>query len=311
MKQILIALTLFSMAAVCLVALSSSANHSKQALQAIQTDWLTRTQQLAEIRAEKELIEAEISDRKINQPGSHAASGIDPELSKFLLTKDIKSASPKMQNRLLASFGPGEKSSGRYVLVGKAALQGANLNPLKKFPDSEKLTDQVRGVLAITPDEQQAVESAFAGAFEAIGNFAREKVQREGPTNEMLVQFTIPADRAFREKMTANLFSSISSVIGNERGELLRKIFEIYGLYEDGAVGDRTNVLSLHRITAAPGFGQRSGWKWANGSEAVNTDPEPIKLDRFPCAFRFIFPGGWEELAEHEGIELPKEFLGK
>ena len=311
MKQILIALTLFSMAAVCLVALGSSANHSKQALQVIQADWLTRTQQLAEIRAEKELIEAEISDRKINQPGSHAASGIDPELSEFLLTKDLKSASPEMQNRLLASFGPGEKSSARYVLVSKATLQDSNLNPLKKFPNSEKLTDRVRGVLAITPEEQQAVESAFAGAFEAVGNFARENVQREGPTNEMLVQFTIPADRAFREQMTTNLFSNIGSVIGNERGELLRKYFESHARTEDDAMGDRTNILSLHRIAAAPGFGQRSGWQWADGSESLNTYPEPIATDDFPTAFRFIFPGGWEELAEHEGIKLPKEFNKK
>ena len=308
MKQFLIALTLFSTAAVCLVGLSSLANHSEQALQANQADWLTRTQQLAEIRAEKELIEAEISGRKKMQLGGHAASGIDLELSEFLLTKDLKSASPEMQNRLLASFGPGEKSSGSYVLVSKSALQDSNLKPLKIFPDSEKLTDQVRGVLAITPEEQQAVESSFAGAFEAIGKFARENVEREGRTNEMLVQFTIPADSAFREKMTSDLFSSISSAIGIERGELLRKYFEHYGLYEDGAVGDRTNILSVHRITAAPGFGLRSGWKWADGSEAVNTDPEPIRLDHFPPAFRFIFPGGWEELAEHEGIELPKEF---
>ena len=311
MKQILIAFTVFSIAAVCLVALSSLANHREQEFQATQTDWLARTQQLAEIRAEKELIQTEISDRKKMLPSSHAASGIDPELLEFLLTKDIKSASPEMQNRLLASFGRGEKSSGSYVLVCKAALQNSNLNPLKKFPDSEKLTDRVRGVLAITPDEQQAVESAFAGAFETIGKFARENVQREGPTNEMLVQFTIPADRAFREKMTTNLFSNVSSIIGNERGELLRKYFESHAQSEDGAIGDRTNILSLHRITAAPGLGSRSGWMWADGSESVNTYPEPIKPDDFPTAFRFIFPGGWEELAEHEGIELPKEFKKK
>jgi hypothetical protein len=40
--------------------------------------------------------------------------------------------------------------------------------------------------------------------------------------------------------------------------------------------------------------------KW----EAINTYPEPIHTNRFPAAFSYVLPGGWQELAQREGIEL-------
>jgi hypothetical protein len=40
------------------------------------------------------------------------------------------------------------------------------------------------------------------------------------------------------------------------------------------------------------------------GASAINTDPEPIRTNRFPAAFRYIFPGGWQELAQREGLEF-------
>jgi len=104
------------------------------------------------------------------------------------------------------------------------------------------------------------------------------------------------------------LFLKINSAIGDERGDLLRKYFESYGLYEDGAIGDRTNILAVYRIAAPLGYAYRAGWRWADRSEAINTFPEPIKPDNFPLAFRFVFPGGWPEVAQRENFELPKEF---
>lgn len=41
----------------------------------------------------------------------------------------------------------------------------------------------------------------------------------------------------------------------------------------------------------------------------MSTDVNPWQP--FPEAFRPLFPGGWKELAEREGFELPKSFQPK
>ena len=161
-----------------------------------------------------------------------------------------------------------------------------------------------------TPEEQQSVEVAFAEAFEADAGWAKANMQREGPEGNMLVRYTLPTDPAFEQALTSKLFSTIKAAVGEERGDLLRAYFEQYRLYADGGIVDRTNILEVHRLSGQPGLGYRSGWKWEN-SEAINTYPEPIKPNRFPAAFFFVFPGGWQEVAEREGFELPEEFNKK
>lgn len=308
MKKILIAFTLCLITGTSLVALSNSGGRLERELRAEQAAWQAQTQQLAEIQTETAMLKAKIGERKQELQSRVATTVIDPELAAFLLTNNLKFASSELQDRLLASFGRGGNFSGGYVLVTKAALANANLKPLKNFPDGEKLSDAVRGTLAITAAEQPVVESVFAETYGVIGTWAKQNLQREGPVDAMLAQYVLPTDGAFRESLTKNLYSNLNAAIGAERGELLRKFFEHYGIYEDGAIGARTNILSIHRIAAPPGYGYRSGWREADGSEAINTYPEPIKPKNFPYPFRFVFPGGWQEVAQREGFELPKEF---
>ncbi len=307
MKNFIIALMLFSIMGVSLAALKQSASRQEHELQSNQAAWQVQIQQLAEIHAEIQRFQMKINELEPTLSTDVQTTVMDPELRAFFRTNDVQYASLQLQNRVLASFGAGGNSSESYVLVSKASLADAHLKPLKLFPDSEKLTDDVRGVLAITPEEQQFVESAFATAFSNMGVWVRENVQRDGPVGEMVVSYTVPANQVFHEATISQLFSTVNSGIGTERGELLRNYFEHYRIYEDGAVGDHTNLLSIYRISAAPGYGYRSGWRSAN-AEAINTYPEPIKPEKFPAAFRFLFPSGWKELAQREGFELPKQF---
>lgn len=310
MKRILLAMTIFATAGACLFALSNAASHGRQQLRANQTAWLTQTQQFSEVQAEQMALSAKVRDLKRELRSGVAPASMDPALVNFLLTNDIKSASLEMQDKILTGFGRGGNSSSSYVLVSKAALTNSTLKPLKTFPNGEKLTDDVRGVLAITPEEQQSVEAAFAEALGAVAVWAKTNVQREGPSEDMLVRYTIPADPAFEQTLTNKLFLTINAAVGDERGELMRKFFEHWRISEDGAIGERTNILSIHRISGQPGLGYRAGWKWEH-SEAINTYPEPIKPKNFPYAFLFPFPGGWQEVAQREGLDLPEEFKKK
>ncbi len=295
MKRTLIVLTLLLATGTCLVAMNKPVGEQRRELEGEQTRWQAQTQQLAEIHAEAAALKAKISDQEQELRGPATAAPLDPELAAFLLTNDVRFASAEIQDRLLAGFGRGKNSSDAYVLVSKAALAGTNVRPLKSYPHGTNLTDQVCGLLVITPEEQRALEAIFAEAFSTIETWARENVRRDGPISNMLARYAIPADREFREAFEKDLYANINSAVGAERGEMLRKDFEMNGIYEDGAIGGRTNILSIHRITEAPGYGFRSGWR-LDRSEAINTCPEPIKPRNFPVVFRFIFPGGWPEV---------------
>ena len=306
MKRLLLALTIFAAAGACLCALSYTAGRKRQQFQAAQTAWRTQTQQLGEAQAEQAALAAKVRDLKRELRSAAATPPMDPALVNFLRTNDTRFASPEMQDKLLAGLGRGGNSSGGYVLVSKAALKTTTLRPLKTFPNGHKLTDTVRGVLAITPEEQHSVEAAFAEAFEADAVWAKANMRREGPDGNLLVRYTLPTDPAFEQALTAKLFSTINTAVGDERGSLLRAYFDSHRFHEDGGIVDRTNILEVHRVPGQPGLGYRSGWRWEN-SEAINTYPEPIKPNKFPAAFFFVFPGGWQEVAQREGFELPEE----
>lgn len=303
MKKLLLALMILASAGAGLFALNHAAAHGRQQLQAEQTAWRTQAEALAQAQAEQAVLTAKLRDLQRQGQASAPAATLDPALADSLLTNNLPPGSPELQEKLLAAFGAGANSSAGYVLVTKAALKASTLRPLKTFPDNEKLTDAVRGVLAITPQEQQSVEAAFADAFAAAATWAKANVQRGGPSGDMLVRYTIPADTNFEQASTEKLFSTVNGILGQERNDLLRGYFQAHRIFEDGAIGDRTNILEIYRVPGQSALRYRAGWKWEN-AEAINTRPEPIKLARFPAAFSFVFPGGWQEIARREGIEL-------
>ena len=309
MKKILLALTILTTAGACSLALNNAARQSWRQFQSNKDIWLTQTQQLAELQVEQAALTVKIRDlkRELRGPGS----SLEPTLMDFLLTNDLKSASLQMQNKLLAELGQGENSSGNYLLVSKATLTQTALGPVKAFPNNGKLTDTVCGILAITAEERMFVEAAFAENLASLGAWATASVQREGNKDDLLVQYTIPTDPAFTQAATDRLFSAINAAIGKERTDLLHKYYDYSRISIDGAVADRTNILSIHRISESPGLGYRTGWKWKD-SEAINTYPEPLKSNtRFPYAFYSLFPGGWPDVLQREGLAVPDTLIKK
>lgn len=306
MKKLLLALITFSAAGAGLLALNHNARQSRQQVQSHQAVWLTRSQQLAELQAEQAALTAKVRDLKRSLRGTTAP--LDPALIDLLLTSDLKSASQQIQDRLLAEFGAGGNSSDNYVLVSKAALAQTALRPVNAFPNNGKLTDTVCDILAITSEERNSVEAALAENLDALGTWARANVQREGTNDDWLAHYTIAADPALAKALTDRLFSTINAAIGEERGDLLRKYHDYGRLWIDGNVAARTNILSVHRISAPPGLGYRAGWKWENSS-TINTYPEPIKPNTFPYAFYFIFPGGWPDVLQREGLAVPDALI--
>jgi len=308
MKRLLLALTILTTAAACVLALSKGAADAKEQLRAAQSAWQEETQRLAEVQSQQAGLLAQARSLQRESGTWPVQSSVPPALAEFLSSNDVKNASAKMQAELLTALGPGSISSPGYVLVTKESLKNSRLKPLKSAGRA-KLTDSVCGVLAITQEERQAVETAFTGAWDRVATWAQANIQRDGPSSNMLVRYTIPADQGFERGSTERLFGETKDAI--ERAQLLNNYFQHFRLYEDGAIGDRTNILEIYRVSNPPGIKYRGGWAWVGGGEAINTYPEPIPTNGFPAAFSFIFPGGWEEIAEREGFELPPEVKRK
>ena len=307
MKKLCLALTIIATASAGFFALNIATAHARQQLQFEQRAQDSLTGRLSQMQEEQTSLATRVHELQRARQNRASTSRMAPGLVTLLLKSNLKSASPEMQDKVMTALGRGTISSTAHTLVSKATLKATILEPLKRFPDNGKLTDSASGVLALTPGEQQSVESAFAEAFEGIGAWAKAHVQREGPTNKMLVRYTIPIDQAFERESTGKLFGTINAALGQERGELMSNYFDFWRIDEDGAIGDRANILEIYHTSEPSVLAQRSGWRWLNNSEAINTEPEPIKLDRFPAAFFFVFPGGWQEVAQREGFELPKE----
>jgi hypothetical protein len=302
MKRILIVTSIVAVAGVSFCALNNSAIHDQLRLQNNRTEWIDQTQKLAQVQSEVEALSNRLRDLQTSaQPALATVS--DPALVDLLLTNDLSSLSLQQQNKLLAELGGTGASAGNYVLVAKSVLANSHLKAFKDFPDLSQLTPAARQVLAIQPEEQKSVEAAFADAMQRTGNWAQANVKRQGASSNLLVSYTLPVDADFAKGVNDQLFTTVSNVLGAQRTQLLQNYFGFYRIYEDGANAVNTNKLEVYRMPGKPGLFYRGGWDMGSSS-AMNTYPEPIRDDRFPAAFRFIFPGGWQELAQREGFEL-------
>jgi hypothetical protein len=309
MKRLVLASTILLTGAICFLALSRETANGRQKLRAREGVWFESTRRLEELQSERDHLAEQVRELRSEEAIQPASHPMDPAVAEFLSSNDVRRASAAMQQRIIAALGPNYVSSASFILVAKDALQNSRLTPLQGFPKSGKLKDSVCGILSITPEERQAVENAFAATFERVSDWAKANVQRDGPTNDMLVRYTISVDQKFERGSTEKLFTDIKAAVGEERSHLLENYFQWSRVYTDGAIGDRTNILEIHRLSRPPGLGYRAGWKWES-SESINTYPEPITTNKFPAAFRFLFPGGWEEIAQRDGFELPEELKG-
>jgi hypothetical protein len=300
MKRIFLILGILAAGGAAFCALNSAARSNQQKLERAQAGWMEQTQQLAQAQSDVEALSARVRDlRAAIPPVSRDAALID-----LLTTNDFNGLSLENQGRLLSRLGATARSADDFVVVPKQLLANSQVRAFGKATNAWQLTPAVRQILAINPDEQKGVESAFAEALQREGDWAKAHVQRSDGSNDMLVRYTIPVDTNFASELRNQLFTTVSNVLGAQRTAILGNYFDIERVYEDGAMAVNTNKLELWRVPGKTGLFQRGGWdmgKW----QAMNTYPEPIHGDRFfPAAFSFIFPGGWQEVAQREGIEF-------
>ena len=298
MKRIFLITGVLAACGAAFCALNSAARSNQQKLAQARIDWMEQTQKLTQAQSDIEAVSERVRDLKDRIPPiSRDAALID-----LLSTNDFKDLSQEQQGTILSQLGASARSADNYVIIAKPLLANSQVKAFGAFPNGSQLTPEAKQILAISPDEQKSVEGAFADALQREADWARAHIQRSGASNDMLVSYTLPVDTNFANGLQTELYGTISNVLGAQRTQLLQHYFDNYRVDEDGALAVNTNKLMIYRVQGKVGLFYRAGWDMG-GWAAMNTDPEPVRTNRFPAAFRFTFPGGWQELAQREGLE--------
>jgi hypothetical protein len=300
MKRIRLLLLILALAAVCVYGLSQRANDARRELGVLQDGLVLKLQRLEAIQTQKTALEMKIHDLSAAIGRSEPVAPVDMAVSEIIRTNGLACMPSKMRSAFLAGLGFTWQSSDNYVLVHKAALKGVRPNLFKMGGKVAEVADLACAVLSIISEERQQVDAAFANSWGEFAAWARENIQRDGPSGQMLVRFTIPGSEQIAQILTNHLFSNIAGAIGSERAESLGSFASGWGWPAPYFAGV-TNTLAVLQQAGTGGKSELLCQR--SGCSEVTTKIDP---QHFPPPWEKIFPGGWTEIAQREGFELPQ-----
>ena len=257
--------------------------------------------------AEQKVLRATLAKAK---PLAVAAAGIaepfSARLAQWLAAGNFSTIPAELVPELRGALGLPEDTGSDYVLISKPTMQ--TLRPASPRQD-DKLSDGLCALLSIGPEPRAQIEAALAGARKEFSDWAKQNVARDTPRDQELVRYTVPAATEFADGVTNRLLAAISSSIGAERASLFRTYADTWFQIEMGYLGGVTNTLAVLKMPDEKGQEALFYKLFREGlGSSMSEGPGKINPGRFPPAWRNIFPGGWAEVAEREGLQLPAEF---
>jgi hypothetical protein len=301
MKQIGLLALVLVLAGICFFGLSWKGNDARRQLRVIQGGLMIKLQSLQAIQTRKAALEMKIHDLRAAVGKTEPMMPLDKAISEIIGTNGLASMSSEMRRAFLAGLGFTWQSSDNYVLVHKAALKGVRPNLFKMGGKVAELADLACAILSIMPEERQQVDVAFANSWDEFAALAKANIQRDGPSGQMLVRFMIPGSDQIAHILTNHLFSNIAGAIGSERAELLGSFAVAGGWLPASYFAGVTNTLA---VLQQPGTGGKSELLCQRSGRSEGTTK--IDPQHFPPLWEKIFPGGWTEIAQREGFELPQ-----
>lgn len=323
MKRSFIAILILATGTTVFCALRNSVTDTRQDLATQRTAWQMQTQQLTQLRFEQQQLTEHLDDTKqllAAQPPVPPLPPLAQLEGKILSGVSLQKLTAAESEQLLAELGFNWNTTGDYVIVSKKSLVGIDYGGIKDV----KLTAAAIATLAITPEEQAAIETITRRLYDARVAWAKAHVQRTEPSGDILAQYTLPVDVELSQNQLAIFTNGIFSILGDQRGQLL-KDHSVAWMQNIGLLIGRdfsktppeylanTSIaayqvqpatLILKRYQVADYWGINYTFEHMGGSTTSEISPfQPL-----PEVFKSVFPGGWKEIAEREGFELPKEF---
>lgn len=320
MKRAWLAILILSAGITVFCSLRNGTANARQELATQSAASQTRARQLALFRVEKQQVLERLRETKRLLAAPPPLPALAQLAEKILSGAPLQNLSTSESEQLLAELGFNWSTTGDYLMVSKKSLDGISFDGIKGV----KLTTAARETLAITPAEQAAIETMTSQLADARAAWAKEHVQRTAPSGNVLAQYSLPVDAKFSQSQLAIFTNGIMGTLGGQRGQWLQdhsagwmdavglrtgqdisKIpAEVLSTMPASAFEAQPTTLTVERYKAGEEWQIQYSLKQAGNGMSTSVLPR----QPFPEAFRAVFPGGWRELAEIEGFELPKEF---
>jgi hypothetical protein len=300
MKRLLIAFGIFAAATVLVRALRSETVQAAKATIDRRELWRVQSRHLEEMRGERDQLRERTREAK-RQAAEQAPVRTPDELAAEFTASGLKNLSPEKAERLLAELGFNWTSTGDFLVVSKTSLPEIGVSAIRR---GGTLGAAARAALAITPDEQATIEAETQRLASEYNSWVQTHAQREEPSGKIVAKYVLTADPEYSET-ASNAFAGVTlSTLGPQRAALLQQYSwnwkESLGMFVPAPGDNDATSLTIRR----DGDSLMLELRQSMSSMSCTVSPaQPM-----PEPFRPLFPGGWKELAEREGFELPKEF---
>jgi len=296
MKKLLLVISILGGGAVSFAALHRTANRAQAMGQAYETELGAHTNRMTELEQTNALLRAEIVNYQAQWRRATAGPSGSPEPS--VGTEDLGfEADAATRTEWRQHYDIGWDSSADYVLVSKRVLKGL---PLQPFDFNGRLTGTVREVLAVSAEEQAQLNTTRQWVRAEV----LASVERTEPVGDIVAQYSFRADAALEQSISNHFSASLTSALGPQRAEL----------FLDQAWRDLRGKLPATREDIVTLTIRRSGsveepTLSCELKQGGTSHSAPVHYGHYPSPwFGLLFPGGWRELAQREGFELPRDF---
>lgn len=323
MKRALLAILILSAATVLFSALRNAAATDGHDLANLTAAWQTQTQQLARLTIQKQQLVKHLDEARQTLAAQPALPPLDRLQQKVLSGAPWRSFSPAECEQLLAELGFNWNTTGDYLIISKKSLDSISFNAMH----GDKLTSTAAATLALTDDEQAAINTMTGQLMAARLAWDKDHLQRTEPGGNILAQYSLPVDTDLAQSQIAVFTNGIYNTLGAQRAQLLQNQSaqwmqdhglvvgpdlssvpaDLYPQLPDSARNPQPTTMTLESYQAGDEMQITVRLQEAGGTMTTSISPwQPV-----PAAFSALFPGGWPEIAQREGFQLPKSFYNQ
>ena len=308
MKRALLAILILASGTTVFCALRHSTAAARNELMSQADTWQAQTQQLAQLHIEKQLTLERLSETRESLAGQPSVPALTQLAEKILSGESLTNLSPRECEQLRAELDCSWNTTGDYLVVSKKSLERISFASVK----DAKLTGAARAALAMTEPEQGTLGELMLRQARSHAAWDKESIQREEPTGNVVAKYTLPVNVEFTQGLSNQFTTAVYATLGDERGQLFQQHaytwMSALGMYSGpaSAYANSPATLTIERYSKES---DQLRYTLQRANSQMQTSVLPWQP--FPEEFRTAFPGGWQELAQREGFELPKEFKKK
>ncbi len=303
MKRLLLSLSIFAVGMAAFWLLRTATTRARRQYAARFETWMAQTQVIAQARMERETIEQSVKESE-HELGTLQASGAGLSPDDWFIPQPGQTLSPDQSEKLLARLGFNWNTTGDYIIVSKSTLHALWPSGIQ----DSKLSNVACEVLAITPAERASIDTTLQRLRAEYNAWAVAHVQREEPSGDVVAKYSLPTDPGFFQSLSNSFAAQVVAALGSERGDLLLRYsgswMRDYGMKFYGGQPTPT-VMTVTRSTRDGGV--RIGVEFEQDQGTLHIG-KLSPWQPFPQPFQPVFPGGWTELAQREGFQLPRDF---